>query len=201
MHSRGTHTAPFVISPIPNDPSPADIAGYRDLRLAALKSDPACFGSTYSREAAFDDATWRARITGSGRRTVVAHEPRSAEDSQDEGAGRLVGSATVIAARAVPGVPLPAGAERTTAYFVFGMWVRPEWRQHGVGRMLLTHALDWVAQDAGSGEGPGRGCAVVWLEVAAGNGEAKRLYERAQFEYAGVGEHGGVWMSRLENAS
>ena len=43
--------------------SPSDPALLRRVRLRALLTDPASFGSTYQREAAFPDQTWTERAT------------------------------------------------------------------------------------------------------------------------------------------
>ena len=36
-----------------------NVKAFREVRLRALKEDPSAFGSTYAREAAFADDTWR----------------------------------------------------------------------------------------------------------------------------------------------
>ena len=50
----------------------ADLSLYKRLRLAALRTDPNAFASTYEREFQFDDATWLSRMSGfDGRAGVV----------------------------------------------------------------------------------------------------------------------------------
>ena len=66
----------YTVFPLPNPPALSDIRAYRDLRLAALHTDPSYFSSTYEREVAFPDETWRERLTGSGKATVVAQSSR-----------------------------------------------------------------------------------------------------------------------------
>lgn len=46
---------------------PEDWEAFRDLRLIALETDPTMFGSTYERESAFDEATWRDRVSRRGK--------------------------------------------------------------------------------------------------------------------------------------
>ncbi len=42
--------------------APDDWQAYRDLRLRALKEDPAAFSSTYAESAALPEARWRSRL-------------------------------------------------------------------------------------------------------------------------------------------
>ena len=42
--------------------TPDDWEVHRDLRLEALATDPEAFGATYADNAAYDEATWRARL-------------------------------------------------------------------------------------------------------------------------------------------
>lgn len=55
--------------------------------------------------------------------------------------------------------------------------VLPEVRRQGLGRWILDRALVEAAR---------RGAEAVFLEVRAGNEEARRLYESAGFETVGV---------------
>jgi [ribosomal protein S18]-alanine N-acetyltransferase len=55
--------------------------------------------------------------------------------------------------------------------------VAPPARGRGIGAALLAHALTWARE---------RGAADLWLEVRASNEGARALYQRFQFETAGV---------------
>ena len=46
-----------------NQYEPADWETWRDLRLRALRDSPSAFGSTYDREATYDKALWRDRLS------------------------------------------------------------------------------------------------------------------------------------------
>ncbi|MDH4278639.1 MAG: GNAT family N-acetyltransferase [Acidimicrobiia bacterium] len=133
-----------------------EVALYKSLRLRALSSDPAGFGSSHARESAFDDDTWRSRLTGfAGRPGVVLIDM-----ANDEAAG-MVGVGE---------------AERVGEAVVWGMWVSPDHRRSGIGRRLLAAAVDW-ARD--------RSCTAVVLSVRDGNNAAGSLYRNAGFQERG----------------
>ncbi|RDX43066.1 hypothetical protein OH76DRAFT_1244564 [Lentinus brumalis] len=191
----------YAVCAIPDPPSSADIHDYREVRLTALRTDPSAYSSTYEREAAFDEETWRARLTGSGNVTLVARARRpDTLDGSTEGRGEGVGCMRVIAARSLPAGEGPQGVDPGRDYFVFGMWVRPEHRRRGVGSMLLENGLAWVLEDAAARMGS-EGAAGVWLAVTATNSGAKRMYEEAGFrelseEHSADDLPGEIWMSR-----
>lgn len=179
----------FTISPICSPPTAAEVQSYKDLRLTALKTDPSRFASTYERESAFSEETWRARIAGPNRVVLVA---RASHPERP-----LAGSVTAIAARELPEFPLPPTAERDTAYFVFAMWVHPSYRRKGVARMLIEALLKWIEENA-EVEGLGSGHVEAWLEVKVANGAARRLYEAMGFKEVQEteGEVEEIWLRR-----
>lgn len=65
---------------------------YKDFRLYALKTEPKAFGSTYAREAAFEDEVWHSRLSNLDAATFMAVE-----------AGEIVGTLTAM--------QLPCGPE------------------------------------------------------------------------------------------
>ncbi len=127
---------------------------YRDLRLRALRDSPDAFGSTYAAEAALPDAWWQARLSSAS--TSGADLPLLALVDGDH-----AGLAWVQLA--------PEASQIANLY---QMWVAPEFRGHGVGRMLLEAAADW-ARSAGATE--------LRLGVTIGDSPAFRLYSRAGF--------------------
>lgn len=136
---------------------PEDWAAVRDLRLAALRTDPMAFGSTLEREQAYPAERWqeRARSSSSGdqQATFVATAPD----------GQLVGMATILRQ--------PAGAG------LFGMWVHPSRRGTGLGGRLLDTALRWLREIEPT--------ATVTLEVNRQQGAAVGLYRSRGFEFSG----------------
>ncbi len=102
--------------------APQDWRLFRDLRLRALASDPAAFGSTHAKEAALSDDEWRARLdSGDGAVFAVMQG--------DEPAGMLG-----IARR--DGVPPGA--------IVWGLWVAPYARGQGVSDALQQACRGWA---------------------------------------------------------
>jgi GNAT superfamily N-acetyltransferase len=120
-----------------------DWESYRDVRLAALRTDPGVFGSRYEDERRRSDDEWRERTTIADGATFLA----VAEN-------RAVGTATAAPWDGSEGV-----------LGLFGMWVEPAWRGRGVGAELVEAVLGfgrdhgfptvqlWVAQHE---EGPRR---------------------------------------------
>jgi ribosomal protein S18 acetylase RimI-like enzyme len=96
----------------------------RDIRLDALREAPYAFASTYDREAAYPEQTWRERAAAGN--TVLAYLPESGP--------RPVG--LVAAIELVPG-----------ELELVSMWVRPEARGQQVGSALveavMAYARDW----------------------------------------------------------
>lgn len=103
---------------------PSDAEAFRTIRLAALKTTPEAFGSTYDREAsrpesAFTDWLSSAVVFG-------AYDDR-----------RIVGMA---------GFQQETGPEVAHKAFVWGFYVEPAWRGRGVGSALVA-ALIEAARD------------------------------------------------------
>lgn len=94
---------------------------WRELRLRALQDSPEAFCSTVSREQAFTEADWRARLDGTGC-SVLATE-----------AGRAVGMGA-------------AWAPDADTVQVVSMWVDPGHRGRGVARAVLDDLVAWAGE-------------------------------------------------------
>jgi ribosomal protein S18 acetylase RimI-like enzyme len=103
-------SGPVTVRPF----APDDWQVLRELRLRALELDPEAFGSTYAREAAFPESTWRERAA------VMALATRDGTP------------AGIVGARVV----------EPTAVELIAMWVAPEHRGHGVGDALTAWVID-----------------------------------------------------------
>lgn len=90
----------------------------RAVRLAMLLDAPLAFGSTYAREAAFSEETWRERASGRAWLAWRGDLP--------------VGSVTLWSAPDRP----------DDEVWLVGMWVAPHARRSGVADGLVTTALD-----------------------------------------------------------
>ncbi|MEM1099364.1 MAG: GNAT family N-acetyltransferase [Planctomycetota bacterium] len=149
----GSPDASVSIRPL----EPSESGLLRDLRLRALSEAPSAFGSTYAREAGFDDAEWteRARSWASERcATWVAFQ-------RDASCG--------IVACALD-------RETDARSWIVSMWVDPEVRRRGVGRRLIDEAIAWSRRQSVS---------EVRLHVTSNNPEAARLYESIGFRDTG----------------
>lgn len=92
---------------------------YRDIRLESLADAPYAYGSSLAREQAFDEATWRVRVSGETGVTVVA----------------TIGTEPV----GVMGVYTGLGFAMLVA-----AWVRPTTRGRGVADALVADLIDWT---------------------------------------------------------
>ena len=133
---------------------PADGPAIREVRLRALASDPASFGSNYEREAAFPQEEWTEWAEG--------------DASGDE-------MATFLARRGTEPVGMIAAYRDETdgaLFHVVAMWVAPEVRREGIGRRLLAEIERWIVSSGGT---------AVQLSVTDAAPAARRLYEGAGY--------------------
>ncbi len=138
----------------------------REVRLAALRSAPAAFLETYDEVAADPDDVWSARAaasTGEGDQLIMV---ALAE-------GRPVGMA---------GIAREIGQRRRHRATLWGVWLDPAHRGRGVGRQLVSTALDW-ARD--------REVRAVYLEVVENEDPSWSLYGRLGFVRREVDPFGG----------
>jgi GNAT superfamily N-acetyltransferase len=128
------------------------------IRLAGLADAPTAFGSTFAREAAFDDGEWQARAAmgaaGQTRATFVAER-----DSD------FYGVASGLEEYPGPG-----------SHTVVGMFVAPAARGQGVGDSLIAAIVAWAR---------GRRAVNLGLWVTATNDPAIALYRRCGFVATG----------------
>ena len=130
---------------------------FKDVRLHALKESPTAFSSTYAKEAQISDEEWiqrAVRWSSDGAVGFLAHEEDRAcgmvfcfESEHDRGQGHIV-----------------------------SMWVDPEFRLAGVGRLLILSVAAW-AKDRPMRE--------LKLMVTSVNHGAVAFYERLGFRMSG----------------
>jgi ribosomal protein S18 acetylase RimI-like enzyme len=126
----------------------------RDLRLRALRTDASSFGSTYEAEAAYSEQQWR---------------DWAAEDATGDE------YATFIARQGTQPVGMVAAYRdevQRDLFHIVAMWVAPEVRRTGIGRLLLGQIEAWIRSCGGS---------AVQLSVTTAATAARRLYESAGF--------------------
>lgn len=139
---------------------------FSEIRLRALRADPAAFGSNYEREAAFNDTDWRARLASfAGHPGAVFALDSSADDGrQIEPVGPLIGIVGV-------GLTEPDDAA------IWGMWVAPAGRRRGTAGQLLDAAERW-ATDSGAQT------ATLWVHRT--NESAKAVYAGRGYQLVGT---------------
>jgi RimJ/RimL family protein N-acetyltransferase len=132
----------------------ADAATYRDLRLEALQNAPTAFGSSYEAESKSTLSDFEGTLT----RSYVAGAWLN---------GALVGTAGFYRLDAVK------VAHRGN---IWGVYVKPDARGHGVARGLITDVLAYARTQVKQ----------VHLSVVTENESALRLYENLGFATYGT---------------
>lgn len=94
-----------------------DWAQLRAIRVAALTADPSAFGSTLTRELAFDEARWRSWI-----------------DDDALFLGRLDGEPVAVA----------GGTFDSEDVELISVWARPNLRGTGAGDAVVRAVIDWA---------------------------------------------------------
>ncbi|HEU5473804.1 MAG TPA: GNAT family N-acetyltransferase [Actinophytocola sp.] len=102
---------------------PDDWRTWREVRLAALADAPYAYGSTYAREARFDESEWRARLAPDNGMTAVALD-------------------ATVGIGAIGIYLLP----ETGAALLIAAWVAPAARGRGIGDALVAEALRWARE-------------------------------------------------------
>ena len=172
-----------TICPIPKPVSEEHITQYIRIRLAALKTNPQAFGSTFAGESAFSHEQWCARIDNPARTTFFATSALSTDASlegdyhehdQNAHAPKWIGTLSLLGPDMLRSVPFPPSVtedrEDAEIYMLTGMWVDPGFRKKGVGKQLVEHALQAVRGNCGRKR-------VLVLEVNDANVGAQKLYE------------------------
>jgi GNAT superfamily N-acetyltransferase len=136
-------------------------ATFRELRLRALEESPDSFGSTLAMEGSLPLENWSRHLAATAK--SGSDLPLIAE------AGGTPAGLTWA----------KVDASDAALVNVNQMWVAPEFRGRGLGRMLLRAALEWAR---------GRKANRVHLSVACGNSPAMQLYVSEGFKPSGQSE-------------
>ncbi|HTC75141.1 MAG TPA: GNAT family N-acetyltransferase [Edaphobacter sp.] len=131
---------------------------YKAVRLRALQDTPSAFGSTYYRESQFSDADWLQRAANLCTPRSIGYLAHN----QDEYCGIAVGFLNE---------QNPQNAE------LMSMWVAPEHRRTGTGRLLVVDGIESWARS--------RGANTLQLMVTHSNLAAISFYQRLGFTATG----------------
>jgi len=137
-----------------------DAAAFRDFRLAALESEPEAFGESADEHRRTPVENLAERLRGGGAENFVL--------------GAFDGSALM----GVVGFYRDLRVKRRQRGWIWGMFVAPEWRGHGVGRALLEEAIARARSIDG--------LRFVLLSVSSTQGAARRLYGQIGFRVFGT---------------
>lgn len=134
---------------------PDDAPAFQELRLSALQESPTSFVATYEEEQDLPLETVATRLAATRDTCVVG--------AFDD--GRLVG---------IAGMRREDRRKLAHKAMLWGVYVSPEFRNRGVARQLVAHALAYAAGMPGISK--------VYLGVNAANPHAMALYESFGFE-------------------
>lgn len=148
MRSETGRSAPRIV-----EPGPGDWEEYRALRLEALQREPSAYGSTYDDAVARPDDFWQRRLAGGESINLVATVE-----------GRMVGMVGVLL----------AAPDDPSAAVVVGVYVAPEHRGRGIGRMMMESLLARLAERTE--------IATVRLSVNSDRTVARALYTALGFQ-------------------
>src|SRR5690242_6240437 len=126
---------------------PDDWHVLRQIRLSALLDSPRSFLSTYAGEKSYGEAEWRTLL-----------------DHADWSIARVDGAPV--------GLVCVTREPDTQRSYIESLWVAPDYRGAGLGRLMLTTILDGLRAE---------GAATAFLWVLDGNGDAMSLYKRVGF--------------------
>jgi RimJ/RimL family protein N-acetyltransferase len=137
----------------------SDASAFQRLRLEGLRVSPTAFAASYEEECDLDIGTIAARLPPTSDRAIFG--------AFDQGS--LVG---------VVGLQRESRRNLRHKALIWGMYVTPAFRRHGIGRQLLEHAVSHAAKMPGLRQ--------VNLCVNAASASAVAMYRAAGFEPFGV---------------
>lgn len=142
-----------TISTIPQPPSESHITLYTEIRVASLCTNPESFHPSYLRELTFSRSKWRERLSLPGVTTLYVAESNEIIANGGNESNPWVGTLTVLSPDFLTSTIGMAESPKPVTrlnhgeidiWHLAGMWVRPEWRGRGVGKILMQKALEVV---------------------------------------------------------
>ncbi|KAJ3805864.1 hypothetical protein F5876DRAFT_51097 [Lentinula aff. lateritia] len=174
----------YSVVPIPFSPLPqSHVDKHASLRLLALRTNPECFSSTLDDERRLSPEQWRGRIDTEDRVTFIAVASEILKYTPFDAPLDPTFSSSSSSFADISDSPtlLDDDTAKWPAHVLVSMWVHPEHRHKGLGRLLISQAVDWVKNRVEkSGVEDKRGDVV--LEVFKQNTGAIVLYRAMGFE-------------------
>ncbi|KAF3764858.1 hypothetical protein M406DRAFT_70629 [Cryphonectria parasitica EP155] len=153
---------------------------YKPFRLLSLERDPSAFGSTLSREEAFDEGRWRDRLLNPQASTFVAREEDTTRSILSS--ITLVGpdpvSEELRSALNLAGQTLPPG--QLLHWELNGVFTLPQARRCGIAAAVMSTARQHALAEAAL-QGSGDCLVVLTVVVYAENSGARSWYEKMGF--------------------
>ncbi len=132
-----------------------EVQAYVEMRLEALRNHPLAFSADYEQERKRSLPEWKKRIETA--EIFIAWDGEAA-----------AGMATFLRSR----------SSKTDHYGnIFGVYVRPGYRGHGLGGRLVDRCVQWAREN---------NMKTVYIATAAANTAAIRCYTRCGFTVHGV---------------
>jgi ribosomal protein S18 acetylase RimI-like enzyme len=136
----------------------ADAAQFRDLRLNGLQDAPTAFSADYQVNFNHPMSFWEGRLTFDEQGIIFFAEHEKT----------LIG---------MTGVRMGESPKTKHGAYIWGVYVRPEWRGLHIAEALIKIGEDWVRE---------RGVVILKLGVMANNESAIRCYKRCGFTVYGT---------------
>lgn len=132
----------------------SDLVDFRELRLEALRNNPASFGSDYETVKANPMQFWVSRLYA---------------DSEDGALYFAVHAEDLIG---MCGIQLGTSPKTRHSATIWGVYIKPDWQGLHLARSLIENCIEW---------GIHHGVKVAKLAVVADNAGAIRCYESCGF--------------------
>jgi ribosomal protein S18 acetylase RimI-like enzyme len=136
----------------------ADVIQYRELRLHALQNAPTAFSADYETNLKFPMDFWKGRLNFDEYGIMFF-----AEHGQD-----LIG---------MTGIRKGESPKTRHGAYIWGVYVRPEWRGLHIAEALIETCLQWARA---------RDVDIVKLGVVTANASAVRCYQKCGFTTYGT---------------
>lgn len=191
----------YTIAPIPFPVLHRHVDQYATLRLLALRTNPEGFSSTYQHEKTNTFEQWRERINRPDRITLIAVASKDPANTPSLEDSEWVGILGILTPEFFKNEwdTLPLDFQQkfamwsgTSTHILISMWVHPEHRRKGLGRNLISQAVEWVKHRDLPAES--KGSSIV-LEVTKANVGVATLYREMGFvDIEEVDD--SIWMQR-----